>query len=248
MLHATSNGFALTPDGTSDIILSQVVAPAPNPSPDGKLYLDENGVPVYTSGDGWSYEPRTLYDYQGARLTAISVEEFFQNLSITGSVSIMNDTDGKYYFTMPDSAVTIQTSSSTDPSEPSEPAGPGGESDGAGVAGAVVAVTAIGAVSYAVVTRVWLESILPEGSSIPTSRQQLADLLWIAAGRPEPVSKVLYPDISAAEVDHQKAALWYVEQGLLKDNGEVFRPNDHTFRPQVIKAWNQLQDALNAAQ
>lgn len=190
VLYATSNGFALTPDGTSDITLSQVVAPAPNPSPDGKLYLDENGVPVYTSGDGWSYEPRTLYDYQGARLTAISVEEFFQNLSITGSVSIMNDTDGKYYFTMPDSAVTIQTSSSTDPSEPSEPsgpsepAGPGGESDGAGVAGAVVAVTAIGAVSYAVVTRVWLESILPEGSSIPTSRQQLADLLWIAAGRP----------------------------------------------------------------
>lgn len=449
VLHATSNGFALTPDGTSGIILSQVVAPAPNPSPDGKLVLDETGVPVYTSGEGWSYEPRTLYDYQGARLalvikqnasiplagnqlvsvpvylendaaleggiytdavylnststlknatlfrgigghktttngmvwfsypdgavfkftypddsiadnikgnggvhlpigtkvemtvpvsaeegfagwvpmesvpvsdyssvykriaaipgqsdadlasstlvftateklddlrfqldhtitiandcvtvsnadgkaitaaaqwekvyltptdTAISVEEFFQNLSITGSVSIMNDTEGNYYFTMPDSAVTIQTSSSTDPSEP---AGPGGESDGAGVAGAVVAVTAIGAVSYAVVTRVWLESILPEGSSIPTSRQQLADLLWIAAGRPEPVSKVLYPDISAAEVDHQKAALWCVEQGLLKDNGEVFRPNDHTFRPQVIKAWNQLQDALNAAQ
>ena len=61
VLHATSNGFALTPDGTSDIILSQVVAPAPNPSPDGKLVLDETGVPVYTSGEGWSYEPRTLY-------------------------------------------------------------------------------------------------------------------------------------------------------------------------------------------
>ena len=452
VLHATSNGFALTPDGTSDITLSQVVAPAPNPSPDGKLYLDENGVPVHTSGNGWSYEPKTLYDYQGARLALVikrnasitlagnqlvsvpvyledgaaleggiytdevylnytstlknatlfggiggqktatndmvrfsypdgavfkftypddsiadnikgnggvrlpigtkvemtvpvSAEEGFagwvpmklvpvsdyrgvyqrmnaipgqesvsltdetlkfevteqlnelafwvdhtitvinngvtvsnadgkaitaaaqwekvyltaaegdlENIAITGkdgSINIENDTDGNYYFTMPDSAVTIRLSSSTDPSEPSgpsEPAGPGGESDGAGVAGAVVAVTAIGAVSYAVVTRVWLESILPEGSSIPTSRQQLADLLWIAAGRPEPVSKVLYPDISAAEVDHQKAALWCVEQGLLKDNGEVFRPNDHTFRPQVIKAWNQLQDALNAAQ
>lgn len=452
VLHATSNGFALTPDGTSDITLSQVVAPAPNPSPDGKLYLDENGVPVHTSGNGWSYEPKTLYDYQGARLALVikrnasitlagnqlvsvpvyledgaaleggiytdevylnytstlknatlfggiggqktatndmvrfsypdgavfkftypddsiadnikgnggvrlpigtkvemtvpvSAEEGFagwvpmklvpvsdyrgvyqrmnaipgqesvsltdetlkfevteqlnelafwvdhtitvinngvtvsnadgkaitaaaqwekvyltaaegdlENIAITGkdgSINIENDTDGNYYFTMPDSAATIRLSSSTDPSEPSgpsEPAGPGGESDGAGVAGAVVAVTAIGAVSYAVVTRVWLESILPEGSSIPTSRQQLADLLWIAAGRPEPVSKVLYPDISAAEVDHQKAALWCVEQGLLKDNGEVFRPNDHTFRPQVIKAWNQLQDALNAAQ
>ena len=452
VLHATSNGFALTPNGTYNIILSQVVAPAPNPSPDGKLYLDENGVPVYTSGDGWSYEPKVLYDYQGTRLALVikqnasitlagnqlvsvpvyledgaaleggiytdevylnytstlknatlfggiggkktatndmvrfsypdgavfkftypddsiadnikgnggvrlpigtkvemtvpvSAEEGFagwvpmklvpvsdyssvyqrmnaipgqesvsltdetlkfdvteqlnelafrvdhtitvinngvtvsnadgkaitaaaqwekvyltaaegdlENIAITGkdgSINIENDTDGNYYFTMPDSAVTIRLSSSTDPSEPSgpsEPAGPGGESDGAGVAGAVVAVTAIGAVSYAVVTRVWLESILPEGSSIPTSRQQLADLLWIAAGRPEPVSKVLYPDISAAEVDHQKAALWCVEQGLLKDNGEVFRPNDHTFRPQVIKAWNQLQDALNAAQ
>lgn len=452
VLHATSNGFALTPDGTSDITLSQVVAPAPNPSPDGKLYLDENGVPVHTSGDGWSYEPKVLYDYQGTRLALVikrnasitltgnqlvsvpvyledgaaleggiytdevylnytstlknatlfggiggqktatndmvrfsypdgavfkftypddsiadnikgnggvrlpigtkvemtvpvSAEEGFagwvpmklvpvsdyrgvyqrmnaipgqesvsltdetlkfevteqlnelafwvdhtitvinngvtvsnadgkaitaaaqwekvyltaaegdlENIAITGkdgSINIENDAEGKAYFTMPDSAVTIRLSSSTDPSEPSgpsEPAGPGGESDGAGVAGAVVAVTAIGAVSYAVVTRVWLESILPEGSSIPTSRQQLADLLWIAAGRPEPVSKVLYPDISAAEVDHQKAALWCVEQGLLKDNGEVFRPNDHTFRPQVIKAWNQLQDALNAAQ
>ena len=452
VLHATSNGFALTPDGTSDITLSQVVAPAPKPSPDGKLYLDENGVPVYTSGDGWSYEPKVLYDYQGTRLALVikknasitlagnqlvsvpvylendaaleggiytdavylnytstlknatlfrgiggqktttngmvwfsypdgavfkftypddsiadnikgnggvhlpigtrvemtvpvSAEEGFagwvpmesvpvsdyssvykriaaipgqesvsltdetlkfevteqlnelafrvdhtitvinngvtvsnadgkaitaaaqwekvyltaaegdlENIAITGkdgSINIENDAEDKAYFTMPDSAVTIRLSSSTDPSEPSgpsEPAGPGGESDGAGVAGAVVAVTAIGAVSYAVVTRVWLESILPEGSSIPTSRQQLADLLWIAAGRPEPVSKVLYPDISAAEVDHQKAALWCVEQGLLKDNGEVFRPNDHTFRPQVIKAWNQLQDALNAAQ
>lgn len=452
VLHATSNGFALTPDGTSDITLSQVVAPAPNPSPDGKLYLDENGVPVHTSGNGWSYEPKTLHDYQGARLALVikknasitlagnqlvsvpvylendaaleggiytdavylnytstlknatlfrgiggqktttngmvwfsypdgavfkftypddsiaenikgnggvclpigtrvemtvpvSAEEGFagwvpmesvpvsdyssvykriaaipgqsdadlasstlvftataelddlrfqldhtitvkdncvslknadgdtittaaqwekvyltaaegdlENIAITGkdgSINIENDAEGKAYFTMPDSAVTIRLSSSTDPSEPSgpsEPAGPGGESDGAGVAGAVVAVTAIGAVSYAVVTRVWLESILPEGSSIPTSRQQLADLLWIAAGRPESVSKVLYPDISAAEVDHQKAALWCVEQGLLKDNGEVFRPNDHTFRPQVIKAWNQLQDVLNAAQ
>lgn len=452
VLHATSNGFALTPDGTSDITLSQVVAPAPKPSPDGKLYLDENGVPVHTSGDGWSYEPKVLYDYQGTRLALVikknasiplagnqlvsvpvylendaaleggiytdevylnytstlknatlfggiggqktttndmvrfsypdgavfkftypddsiadnikgnggvclpigtkvemtvpvSAEEGFagwvpmklvpvsdyrsvyqriaaipgqsdadlasstlvftateklddlrfqldhtitivndcvtvsnadgktitaaaqrekvyltaaegdlENIAITGkdgSINIENDAEDKAYFTMPDSAVTIRLSSSTDPSEPSgpsEPAGPGGESDGAGVAGAVVAVTAIGAVSYAVVTRVWLESILPEGSSIPTSRQQLADLLWIAAGRPEPVSKVLYPDISAAEVDHQKAALWCVEQGLLKDNGEVFRPNDHTFRPQVIKAWNQLQDALNAAQ
>ena len=79
VLHATSNGFALTPNGTSDITLSQVVAPAPNPSPDGKLYLDENGVPVHTSGDGWSYEPKVLYDYQGTRLALV----IKRNASIT---------------------------------------------------------------------------------------------------------------------------------------------------------------------
>lgn len=216
---------------------------------DHTITVINNGVTV-SNADGKAITAAAQWE----KVYLTAAEGDLENIAITGkdgSINIENDTDGNYYFTMPDSAVTIRLSSSTDPSEPSgpsEPAGPGGESDGAGVAGAVVAVTAIGAVSYAVVTRVWLESILPEGSSIPTSRQQLADLLWIAAGRPEPVSKVLYPDISAAEVDHQKAALWCVEQGLLKDNGEVFRPNDHTFRPQVIKAWNQLQDALNAAQ
>ena len=35
------------------------------------------------------------------------------------------------------------------------------------------------------------------------------------------------------------------EQGLLKDTGSTFKPDKHTFRPQVIKAWNDLQAKLN---
>ena len=52
----------------------------------------------------------------------------------------------------------------------------------------------------------------------------------------------LFTDISA---DSQKAARWCVEQGLLKDTGSTFKPDKHTFRPQVIKAWNDLQARLN---
>ena len=80
---------------------------------------------------------------------------------------------------------------------------------------------------------------------LPFDRQQLADLLWTAAGKPQPASTALFTDISAEAADSQKAARWCVEQGLLKDTGSTFKPDKHTFRPQVIKAWNDLQAKLN---
>ena len=81
--------------------------------------------------------------------------------------------------------------------------------------------------------------------TLPFDRQQLADLLWTAAGKPQPASTALFTDISAEAADSQKAARWCVEQGLLKDTGSTFKPDKHTFRPQVIKAWNDLQAKLN---
>lgn len=119
---------------------------------------------------------------------------------------------------------------------------------GSGDSGAAVAViggAAIGGAAYLIGTQVYLTSVLPEGASIPTNRQQLADLLWTAAGKPQPASTALFTDISAEAADSQKAARWCVEQGLLKDTGSTFKPDKHTFRPQVIKAWNDLQAKLN---
>lgn len=121
-------------------------------------------------------------------------------------------------------------------------------SDDSGAGGAAVAViggAAIGGAAYLIGTQVYLTSVLPEGASIPTNRQQLADLLWTAAGKPQPASTALFTDISAEAADSQKAARWCVEQGLLKDTGSTFKPDKHTFRPQVIKAWNDLQAKLN---
>ena len=120
-----------------------------------------------------------------------------------------------------------------------------GDSGAGGAAVAVIGGAAIGGAAYLIGTQVYLTSVLPEGASIPTNRQQLADLLWTAAGKPQPASTALFTDISADAADSQKAARWCVEQGLLKDTGSTFKPDKHTFRPQVIKAWNDLQAKLN---
>ena len=120
-----------------------------------------------------------------------------------------------------------------------------GDSGAGGAAVAVIGGAAIGGAAYLIGTQVYLTSVLPEGASIPTNRQQLADLLWTAAGKPQPANTALFTDISAEAADSQKAARWCVEQGLLKDTGSTFKPDKHTFRPQVIKAWNDLQAKLN---
>lgn len=128
---------------------------------------------------------------------------------------------------------------------PDDTATGSGDSGAGGAAVAVIGGAAIGGAAYLIGTQVYLTSILPEGASIPTNRQQLADLLWTAAGKPQPASTALFTDISAEAADSQKAARWCVEQGLLKDTGSTFKPDKHTFRPQVIKAWNDLQAKLN---
>lgn len=128
---------------------------------------------------------------------------------------------------------------------PDDTATGSGDSGAGGAAVAVIGGAAIGGAAYLIGTQVYLTSVLPEGASIPTNRQQLADLLWTAAGKPQPASTALFTDISAEAADSQKAARWCVEQGLLKDTGSTFKPDKHTFRPQVIKAWNDLQAKLN---
>ena len=102
----------------------------------------------------------------------------------------------------------------------------------------------LGYLTYAYGSSLYLHYALP-GGFIPSTRQELATVLWTTAGKPDPVSTALYTDIPADDIEQQKAARWCVEQGLLKDTGSTFKPDKHTFRPQVIKAWNDLQAKLN---
>ena len=94
--------------------------------------------------------------------------------------------------------------------------------------------------AYEAVTCSILAELLPEGTAIPTTREQLAVLLWSTAGKPEPATPAVYSDV--AEPDTAKTARWAVEAGLLPDKGEgVFAPGKRVTKVQVIRAWSQLK-------
>lgn len=93
---------------------------------------------------------------------------------------------------------------------------------------------------YEAVTYSILADLLPKGTPIPRTREQLAVLLWSTAGKPEPAAPAVYSDV--AEPDTAKAARWAVEAGLLPDMGEgVFTPGKRVTKVQVIRAWNRLK-------
>ena len=168
----------------------------------------------------------------------IALALYADDTASVGNIVLMKDGVGYY---VPEVLAIGSTETVYDP----DAATGSGDSGAGGAAVAVIGGAAIGGAAYLIGTQVYLTSVLPEGASIPTNRQQLADLLWTAAGKPQPASTALFTDISAEAADSQKAARWCVEQGLLKDTGSTFKPDKHTFRPQVIKAWNDLQAKLN---
>ena len=92
---------------------------------------------------------------------------------------------------------------------------------------------------YEVTTRVMLKNLLPEGTAIPATRGELAQLLWNAAGRPEAGAVVtVYPDITDA--DQQAAARWCTEQGLLTARSDgTFAPDGRVPKWRVIEVWNK---------
>lgn len=110
-----------------------------------------------------------------------------------------------------------------------------------GILAGTTAVFAGSAVmGYEAVTYSILADLLPTGTPIPRTREQLAVLLWSTAGRPEPAAPAVYSDV--AEPDTAKAARWAVEAGLLPDMGEgVFTPGKRVTKVQVIRAWNRLK-------
>ena len=116
-----------------------------------------------------------------------------------------------------------------------------GVATGVVVGGATVAVA--GWQLYNLGTELYVKAVLPQGTSIPTNRQELALLLWQDAGKPEAVT-ALYADIAAEQTDAQKAARWAIANGLLDaadEDSSVFAPNKSVSRFAVIKAWNQAQ-------
>lgn len=113
-------------------------------------------------------------------------------------------------------------------------------SSGAAALGIVLGTAGLGYATYVYGSSLYLHYALPDGF-IPSTRQELANVLWTTAGNPDPVSTTLYTDIPADAIEQQKAARWCAEQGLLSDHGATFGPDTKVTNARIIRAWNSLK-------
>lgn len=163
-------------------------------------------------------------------------------VSIMGTDKVQLNDDGSYTIEVyqPESIVLVtEKPAPPTPDEPGDEIDPG-FSSGAAALGIVLGTAGLGYITYAHISSLYLYYTLP-GGFIPSTRQELANVLWTTAGKPDPVSTALYTDIPADAIEQQKAARWCVEQGLLSDYGATFGPDTKVTNARIIRAWNSLK-------
>lgn len=178
------------------------------------------------SGADGALSPADLMDAAGEPLT----EDAFKQRTLT--------------FRMPAKSLTITAETTTVEQPEQPPEEDSTEYSPLQTVGILAGTTAMFAgcavIGYEAVTGSILADLLPKGTVIPSTREQLAVLLWSTAGKPEPTAPAVYSDV--AEPETAKAARWAVEAGLLPDMGEgVFTPGKRVTKVQVIRAWSQLK-------
>ena len=163
------------------------------------------------------------------------------DVSIMGTDKVQLNDDGSYTIEVYQPTSIVLVTEKPAPPTPDDP----GELDpafssGAAALGIVLGTAGLGYITYAHISSLYLYYTLP-GGFIPSTRQELANVLWTTAGKPDPVSTALYTDIPADAIEQQKAARWCVEQGLLSDYGATFGPDTKVTNARIIRAWNSLK-------
>ena len=211
---------------------------------------DQNGrtfqVPV---NDGFSengyktlYVPHGMSERQANPITVKTdtalTDCLADGVSIMGTDKVQLNDDGSYTIEVYQPTSIVLVTAEPTPDDPGE-LDPG-FSSGAAALGVVLGPAGLGYVAYINGTSLYLHYALP-GGFIPSTRQELANVLWTTAGKPDPVSTALYTDIPADAIEQQKAARWCVEQGLLSDYGATFGPDTKVTNARIIRAWNSLK-------
>ena len=190
---------------------------------------------------GSSEQPNTITVKTATPLTDCRAD----GESIMGTDKVRKNNDGSYAIDVYSPASIVLVTEEPAPPTPPTPDQPGDETDpefspGAAALGVVLGTAGLGYVTYVNGTSLYLHYALP-GGFIPSTRQELATVLWTTAGKPDPVSTALYTDIPADNIEQQKAARWCVEQGLLSDYGATFGPDTTVTNARIIRAWNSLK-------
>lgn len=190
---------------------------------------------------GSSEQPNTITVKTATPLTDCRAD----GESIMGTDKVRKNNDGSYAIDVYSPASIVLVTEEPAPPTPPTPDQPGDETDpefspGAAALGVVLGTAGLGYITYAHISSLYLYYTLP-GGFIPSTRQELANVLWTTAGKPDPVSTALYTDIPADAIEQQKAARWCVEQGLLSDHGATFGPDTKVTNARIIRAWNSLK-------
>lgn len=191
------------------------------------------------------YVPHGMSERQANPITVKTdtalIDCLADDVSIMGTDKVQLNDDGSYTIEVYQPTSIVLVTAEPAPPTPDDP----GELDpafssGAAALGVVLGTAGLGYVAYINGTSLYLHYALPDGF-IPSTRQELANVLWTTAGKPDPVSTALYTDIPADNIEQQKAARWCVEQGLLSDYGATFGPDTKVTNARIIRAWNSLK-------
>lgn len=100
-------------------------------------------------------------------------------------------------------------------------------------------------------TELWLIHHLPEGTAIPETRIELAEVLWKDAGQPAPAAEAAYTDIDTDDTDAQQAAQWAIENELMtlrsSEHPDKFDPHVPVSTVKAIRAWKKAQQMKPSA-
>ena len=198
---------------------------------------------------GWSengynelYVPHGMSERQANPITVKTdtalTDCLADGVSIIGTDKVQLNNDGSYTIEVYQPTSIVLVTAPPTPDDPGE-LDPG-FSSGAAALGIVLGTAGLGYITYAHISSLYLYYTLP-GGFIPSTRQELANVLWTTAGKPDPVSTALYTDIPADNIEQQKAARWCVEQGLMSDYGATFGPDTTVTNARIIRAWNSLK-------
>ena len=114
------------------------------------------------------------------------------------------------------------------------------EDGGSGILGTVMVIGAAAVLTWQgcrIGTELYLKRILPDGAVIPANTTELAELVWVDAGKPAPAAAL---DTDATDV--QKALTWASENQLLPSNKTADASVSYW---EVIQIWRKAQALKN---
>lgn len=114
------------------------------------------------------------------------------------------------------------------------------EDGGSGILGTVMVIGAAAVLTWQgcrIGTELYLKRILPDGAAIPANATELAELVWVDAGKPAPAAAL---DNDATNA--QKALTWASENQLLPSNKTADASVSYW---EVIQIWRKAQTLKN---